>query len=261
MLKNLFYICLFLLFCNKSEAQNYLSIVDSCHYYLDKQDTMSFNKTYIRILDAYEKEYDAELYSIGKELKEMRIEDQSIRLLLIDASKKKRNVDKIRRIMNDIDRRNAVRVTEIIDQYGWLSPDDIGYEANQALFLCIQHSEDSLIQNRYLPILKEAVQKGAAKGWQYAFLTDRCLMNQGQKQIYGTQRIIRNGVCYLVPLQDINKVDSLRKEMGLEPLSEYMKDCGLKNGWSKEFYRNNIKLHESIFNSWFQSFKRKKNSY
>lgn len=76
---------------------------------------MSFNKTYIRILDAYEKEYDAELYSIEEELKEMRIEDQSIRLLLLDASKKKQNVNKIRRIMDDIDRRNAVRVAEIID--------------------------------------------------------------------------------------------------------------------------------------------------
>ena len=71
---------------------------------------MSFNNTYIRILYAYEKEYDAELYSIEEELKEMRIEDQSIRLLLLDASKKKQNVDKIRRIMDDIDRRNAVRV-------------------------------------------------------------------------------------------------------------------------------------------------------
>lgn len=261
MLKNLFYICLLLLFCNKSEAQNLSSIIDSCHYYLEKQDTMSFNKTYIRILDAYEKEYDAELYSIEEELKEMRIEDQSIRLLLLDASKKKQNVNKIRRIMDDIDRRNAVRVAEIIDQYGWLSPDDIGYEANEALFLCIQHSQDSLIQNKYLPILKEAVRDGAAKGWQYAFLTDRCLMNQGQKQIYGTQRITRDGVDYLVPLQDIDKVDSLRKEIGLEPLSEYMKDCGLKTGWSKEFYKNNIKLHESIFNSWFQSFKRNKSSY
>lgn len=97
MLKNLFYICLFFLFCNTSAAQNFSSIVDSCHYYLDKQDTMSFNKTYIRILDAYEKEYDAELYSIEEELKEIRIKDQSIRLLLLDASKKKRNVDKIRK--------------------------------------------------------------------------------------------------------------------------------------------------------------------
>lgn len=255
MLKNLFLIYSILLFCNKSEAQNFSSIVDSCYHYLNKQDTSLFNKTYIGLLDAYEKEYNAELYSIEKELKEMRIKDQSIRLLLIDARKKKQNVDKIKKTMNDIDHKNSVRVTEIIDQYGWLAPDDIGYEANEALFLCIQHSQDSLIQNKYLPILKEAVQKGAAEGWQYAFLTDRCLMNQGQKQIYGTQRITKNGVDYLVPLQDINQVDSLRKEIGLEPLSEYMKDCGLKNVWSKEFYRNNIKLHESIFNSWFQSFK------
>lgn len=187
MLKNLFYICLFLLFCKTSAAQNFSSIVDSCHYYLDKQDTMSFNKTYIRILDAYEKEYDAELYSIGKELEEMRIEDQSIRLLLIDAAKKKRNVDKIRKIMDGIDQRNAVRVTEIIDQYGWLSPDDIGYEANEALFLCIQHSQDSLIQNKYLPILKEAVQKGAAKGWQYAFLTDRCYESRTKTNLWDAE--------------------------------------------------------------------------
>lgn len=103
--------------------------------------------------------------------------------------------------------------------------------------------------------MKEAVLKGAAQGWQYAFLTDRCLMNQAQKQIYGTQRITKDGIDYLVPLQDIDKVDSLRKEMGLEPLNEYMNDCGLKNGWSKEFYKSNIKLHESIFNSWYQSFK------
>ena len=104
--------------------------------------------------------------------------------------------------------------------------------------------------------MKDAIRKGAAKGWQYAFLTDRCLMNQGEKQIYGTQQISREGIYYLVPVQDIDKVDSLRQELGLEPLSEYMKDCGLKNGWSKEFYKKNIKLHESIFSSWYQTFKR-----
>ena len=41
--------------------------MDSCHYYLDKQDTMSFNKTYIRIFDAYEKEHDAKLCSIEED--------------------------------------------------------------------------------------------------------------------------------------------------------------------------------------------------
>lgn len=33
------------MFCNKSEAQNFSSIVDSCHDYLYTQDTMSFNPT------------------------------------------------------------------------------------------------------------------------------------------------------------------------------------------------------------------------
>lgn len=154
--------------------------------------------------------------------------------------------------MKAIDRVNAHRVMEIIDQYGWLSPDDIGYEANEALFLCVQHAEDSIIQNKCLPILEEAVKEGNAEGWQYAFLTDRCLMNQGETQIYGTQRILRDGVYYLVPIQDIDRVDSLREALGLEPLEEYMEDSGLEVGWSKDYYKNNIGLHESVFDSWYK---------
>lgn len=239
--------------CNYTYSQHYSNIIDSCYHYLDKENTELFSKTYVRLLDAYEKEYDTELYSIKKELTEMRIKDQSIRLLLIDAQRKDKDISKIRKIMSDIDSINAIRVTEIIDRYGWLAPDDIGYEANEALFLCVQHSQDSLIQNRYLPILKEAVKKGAAKGWQYAFLTDRCLMNQGKRQIYGTQRITKNKIDYLVPLQNIDEVDSLRKDLGLEPLSDYMNDCGLKNKWSKEYYKQNIKQHEAIYQSWFNN--------
>ena len=246
-------------------AQTLQSLKDSCYHYLAIQDIASFNATYIQLPDALEKEMNPEVYSLVKELKQMRNEDQGIRLLLIDASKRYGDRDKrtveIRRMMKRIDSKNALRVQQIIDLYGWLGSDELGEDANETLFLCIQHADDLIIQTKYLPILKKAMEEGNADGWQYAFLTDRCLMNQGQKQIYGTQRITRDGVDYLVPLQDIDKVDSLRKEIGLEPLSEYMKDCELKTGWSKEFYKNNIKLHESIFNSWFQSFKRNKNSY
>lgn len=77
-------------------------------------------------------------------------------------------------------------------------------------------------------------------------------MNQGEAQIYGTQRILRDGVYYLVPVQDIDRVDSLRESLGLEPLEEYMEDSGLEAGWSKDYYKNNIGLHESVFNSWYK---------
>lgn len=233
-------------------AQSFSDVADSCYYYLERGDTVSFGRTCNRLPDAYERTCNAELYSIAMELTGIRNMDQGIRLLLLDARHKNRDVSQIRRMMNRIDCRNASRVAEIIDQYGWLAPEDIGDEASEALFLCIQHTQDSLIQNKYLPVMREAVHRGAAEGWQYAFLTDRCLMNRGERQIYGTQRITKGGVDYLVPLQDTERVDSLRANLGMEPLQAYMSDCGLEQGWSMEYYKDHLQLHESIFDSWYR---------
>lgn len=77
-------------------------------------------------------------------------------------------------------------------------------------------------------------------------------MNRGERQIYGTQRISKDGIDYLVPLQDAERVDSLRAGLGLEPLLEYMSDCGLEQGWSMEYYKDHLQLHELIFDSWYK---------
>ena len=69
-------------------AQTLQSLKDSCYHYLAIQDIASFNATYIQLPDALEKEMNPEVYSLVKELKQMRNEDQGIRLLLIDASKR-----------------------------------------------------------------------------------------------------------------------------------------------------------------------------
>ena len=252
MVRNLFLVGLFLFLSGSLRAQSFSDVADSCYYYLERGDTVSFDRTCDGLSDAYERTYNTELYSIALELNGIRARDQGIRLLLLDARKKKRDVSKIRSMMEQTDRRNAGRVAEIIDEYGWLSPDDIGEDANETLFLCIQHAQDSLIQNRYLPILQQAVHEGAAEGWQYAFLADRCLMNRGERQIYGTQRISKDGIDYLVPLLDAERVDSLRAGLGLEPLQEYMSDCGLEQGWSMEYYKSHLQQHESIFDSWYK---------
>ncbi len=52
-------------------------------------------------------------------------------------------------------------------------------------------------------------------------------------------------------------MDSLREALGLEPLEEYMEDSGLEAGWSKDYYKNNIGLHESVFDSWYKKRKGK----
>ncbi|MBK7992431.1 MAG: hypothetical protein IPK14_03155 [Blastocatellia bacterium] len=51
----------------------------------------------------------------------------------------------------------------------------------------------------------------------------------GKKQLYGSQLSISSeGEAGLMPLEDPN-VDKLRKEVGLEPLAQYIKNFGLKS--------------------------------
>ena len=217
-------------------AQTLQSLKDSCYHYLAIQDITSFDATYIQLPDALEKEMNPEVYSLVKELKQMRNEDQGIRLLLIDASKRYGDRDKrtveIRRMMKRIDSKNALRVQQIIDLYGWLGSDELGEDAN------------------YLPILKKAMEEGNADGWQYAFLTDRIKMNRGEKQVYGTQTLRMNGKQFPVPIENPDKVDTLRKEIGLEPMKEYMEDTGFD--WSLENYRKELPEMEKSYRLWFE---------
>lgn len=239
--------------CCGVQAQSFPVLRDSCYFYLRQQDTASFNRSYVRILEAFEQQADPEMYALGQELRSMHDKDQSIRILLLDARDRKdcSLEESLRGVMNRIDRANAARVVQIIDEYGWLGSDDIGEEANDAIFLCIQHCADTTVQTKYLPILKQAVAEGAAKGWQYAFLTDRCLMNQGKPQVYGTQTIRTKNRTYVVPLQDVGRVDELRKEIGLDPLSEYMRGFGEQ--WSEEAYMQELPECKAAFENWYNN--------
>lgn len=191
------------------------------------------------------------------ELRNIQNKDQGIRFFLQEARHQREDLLvllKIREVMAEVDRENAEKVCKIVDTYGWLGPDAIGSEGNQTLFLAIQHVNDQLIQEKYLPILQEAVNSGNAEGWQYAFLTDRILMNKGEKQIYGTQKIGTNpSNMYLVPLQDPDQVDELRERLGMSPLSEDLKEEGIR--WDIEEYKEMLPHIEELYRQRNESLK------
>ncbi|MCP4246955.1 MAG: hypothetical protein GY778_07885, partial [bacterium] len=56
-----------------------------------------------------------------------------------------------------------------------------------------------------------------------AYLTDRVLVQEGKPQRYGTQFFAKDGVFKLNPIEDEAYVDARRKEVGLGPLAEYVK--------------------------------------
>lgn len=223
-----------------SAQQLFPTLADSCFHYLTIGDTLRFNQLYPRLTDAYERSSDPENYAMRQELLSMRNSDQGIRLMLLEARKRfgsnSSTAIALHRRMKEVDTENARRIREIIDRCGWRGKDDIGEEANETLFLCIQHVDDLTIQEKYLPMLKQAVEEGCAEGWHYAFLVDRIRMNRGEKQIYGTQSIFQNGTLdYVVPLEDPDKVDSLRRSVGLGTLNEY-----LDGAWDLKAYRSQL---------------------
>ena len=54
-------------------------------------------------------------------------------------------------------------------------------------------------------------------------MKDRILVNRGKKQIYGTQKYWdpKENKFVFFPIEDEKNVKAKRKEVGLEPLTEY----------------------------------------
>ncbi len=136
---------------------------------------------------------------------------------------------------------NTVTVKHVLDTYGWLGTKAIGKKGNTALFLVIQHA-DIKDQEKYLPIMREAVQKGDAEAADLALLEDRVLLRNGKKQIYGSQVYTdpKTGKNCFSPIEDVDHVDERRASVGLGPLSEYAKYFGII--WDAEAIEKNKQM-------------------
>lgn len=147
-------------------------------------------------------------------------------------------------IINEKDSINLLKIEKIINEKGWLGADIIGEKGNKTLFLVIQHS-DLETQIKYLPIIREAVKIGNAKGNDFALLEDRIAMRQGKRQIYGSQikKDYDTGETYVWPLIEPEKVNERRAEVGLPPIEDYVKKFGIT--WNVEKHKERTKKLES----------------
>ena len=125
--------------------------------------------------------------------------------------------------LDETDSTNLVSVSHILDTYGW--PSGLSDEANEAIFLVIDHS-DLKTMNKYIGLFRDAVEKGYLSMNDFVTMEDRMLMNAGKPQKYGTQAysLVEDGktVIYIWPVEDPDKLDALRKSVGLMPIGEYL---------------------------------------
>jgi len=123
--------------------------------------------------------------------------------------------------MEDVHKRNASRLRELIDLHGWPSEDIAGKDGSEAAWLIAQHAiGEPAFQRNVLQMLHASIAKGHTPAWQAAYLEDRIAMYEGRPQRYGTQWLDdpRDGRTRPWTLADPTNVNALRAEVGLQPL-------------------------------------------
>ena len=160
---------------------------------------------------------------LQKELIEMEIEDQHIRNKIGEAGWQNPPKALLEQMMK-IDESNTGKLKAIIKKHHWVTRDLVGVKGVGAAFLVIQHSPDVAFKVKMLPYLKQSYLNGeGVSGQQVALLTDRALIAQGKKQIYGTQADVSEGKVMFSPIEDETNVDKRREEMNMPSLDFYLK--------------------------------------
>lgn len=128
----------------------------------------------------------------------------------------------LKRLMAGDSARTA-RLKAIIDEHGWPGADKVGADGASAAWLLLQHSPDSALQERMLPVLEREAAAGRLEARDVATLTDRVLVRSGKPQRYGSSFEIRDGRMVAHPIEDLAGLDARRAAVGLPPMAEYVK--------------------------------------
>ena len=112
----------------------------------------------------------------------------------------------------------------LLEKCGWPTYSTVGDLAADAPLLMINHHENDSVRIAYLPKIKEACLNGEGSCMEYAKIQDRILVNADKPQIYGMQfRYNEDRALEPFPIKNPEYVDQRRKEIGLEPLKDYLR--------------------------------------
>jgi len=132
--------------------------------------------------------------------------------------------------MQKIDKINRKEFKKIFKTTGLITS-EYGKDAQLAAFLLVQHMPRNEISfmKRYLSLMKKNLKD--IEPLHFAMLCDRVETWQNKPQIYGTQFVPvenKDNTFKLKELIEPELVDKRRKEIGLEPLTDYIKKLSKK---------------------------------
>lgn len=160
---------------------------------------------------------------LSEEIRLMEEADQAIRAQLDEEMSALEYSNTIKEL-GRLDSLHQQRLSVILDSMGYPGLSVVGPEYMDAAFLLIHHSPLAM-RLKYEDLIMEAVSRGEATHALLPYFADRNRLDQGMKQIYGTQLYLdeESDTFKLFDLEYPDRVDELRKEKGLGPLERYVR--------------------------------------
>lgn len=124
---------------------------------------------------------------------------------------------------SELRKKHLIVLKQIISMIGWPTIQLVGNEASHMAWSLVHHADfDAEYQKSILEVLKKTSDGQIMKS-EIAFLTDRILINDGKKQLFGTQyEVDQQGNIIPKPIDAMDKVDERRQKYGLNSFSEYL---------------------------------------
>ena len=122
---------------------------------------------------------------LAAQLKTMAEKDQELRRtipkLITLKGPKDPEVLEIRSKLRAMDSVNILIVSKVLDEKGWLGADVVSDTGASCILLVVQHMPLSM-QEKYLPMMREAVKNGKAQTTDLALLEDGVLVRQAKSR-------------------------------------------------------------------------------
>ena len=170
--------------------------------------------------------------STDKLLAEVWNDDQQPRHQLMELTKavtvegRTELIDSLIRV-NDIVERNDAKNIKVVDKILKSGlPQGLSEESYKTIWIVIDHAPLEK-QEQYLPLVEQMATEGYVGVDEYAILYDRVAMGQNRHQRYGSQLVQFGNAeamqLYVWPIEDVEKLDSLRSAVGLLSFYNYLK--------------------------------------
>ena len=130
-------------------------------------------------------------------------------------------------LVNEIVERNDARNIKVVDKILKRGlPQGLFEESYKTIWIVIDHAPLEK-QEQYLPLVEQMANASYIGLDEYAILYDRVAMGQNRPQRYGSQIVqfgnADNLQLYVWPIEDAEKLDSLRNAVGMSSFYNYLK--------------------------------------